>query len=334
MLSETGVTSLRLKLIKGATRAQPVKVDDPTVAGGGDWAQIDLVNPLDSNLMFVAGIAQHLSNKVFDVSFTFHQTALILEGEMTVQDKDTMNLYRAHKGDLFYWAPDLEIRMGGEFKAFFVRSPAAWRWINTPGGKKTRLNLFDIPNEITYLGSPPEEIREDLIQEGKNKPPFPGPAPLIKFIRGALEAETIEVIDKTQMPLDRWKQVDLIKSRDSNIAIVAGIAEHPINTMPKHIGYLPHHQMALIIEGEMVIYDMTTGGVYRAQVGDLFYWGPGLRWRIGGQFKAFFVKTPIPLRWIDSDKGKVVLDMMEMEGETRYPASPPDETLPSLIKHS
>jgi len=337
MSEKIGATSIKMKLIKDATSAQPVKVDDPSGIADNDWSQIDLVNPIDSNLMFVAGIAQHLSNKVFDMEFKFHQTALILEGEMVVQDKNTLNVFRAHKGDMFYWAPGLNIRMGGQFKAFFVRSPAAWRWIKTSEGKK-RLNLFNIPNEIYYPGSPPEEIRDELIQEGKNLPPgtieYPKPGPLMKFIRDALGAEPIEVSDKTQMPMDRWRQVDLVKARDSDIMMVVGIAEHPINTMNKHIGYFYYHQAALIIEGEMTTYDMNTGGVYKAKVGDLFYWGPGHRLRIGGQFKAFFVKTPIPFRWVNTVKGKVVLDMMELDHETRYPQSPPDETLSSLIEHA
>ncbi len=334
MPSRTEWTAVKMKLIKGATSAETVKVDDPSGKEGREWWQVDLVNPLDSNLMFVVGIAQHRSKKVFDTIFKWHQTALILEGEMVVQDRDTMKVYRAREGDVFYWAPGLKVRMGGEFRAYFVRSPATQRWLKTPDGKKKRLNLFDIEGEISYPGSPPEEIRQDLLEEGRKKAPYPEPGPLIKFVRGALKAETIEVADKTQMPMDRWRQVDLVQARDSDIMMIVGIAEHPMNTMNEHIGHFYYHQAALIIEGEMVTYDMNTGGVYRAQVGDLFYWGPGHRLRIGNQFKAFFVKIPIPFRWVNTNKGKVVLDMMELENETRYPASLPDETPSSLIEHA
>ena len=334
MPSPSDWTALRMKFIKGATSAQTVKVDDPTGKDGREWWQVDLVNPTDSNMMFVVAIAQHKSKKVFDVTFQWHQTALILEGEMVVQDRDTMNVYRARPGDVFYWAPGLRVRMGGEFKAYAVRSPAVQRWLKTPDGKKRRFNLFELEDEITYPATPPEEIRQELIEEGRQKAPFPEPGSLIKFLKGALQAETVEVADKTQMPMDRWRQVDLVKARDSDIMMVVGIAEHPINTMNEHVGYFYYHQAALIIEGEMVNYDMNTGGVYRAQVGDLFYWGPGHRLRIGGQFKAFFVKTPIPFRWVNTDRGKVVLDMMELENEIRYQGSPPDEMPSGLIEHA
>lgn len=330
MPSQTEHTALKMKLIKGATSAKTVKVDDHSGIADSDWSQIDLVNPLDTNLVFVVGIAQHLSKKVFDTSFKWHQTALILDGEMVVQDRDTKAVYRAKEGDLFYWAPGLNVRMGGQFRAYFVRTPSTWRWTKTSDGKKKRLNLFDIPGEISYPGSPPEEIRKELIEKGK-KEPQAKESPLIKFVRNALKAEPVELDDKTQMPTDRWRQIDLINPKDTNIVVVAGIAQHPINTMNPNISYFYYHQAALIIEGEMINHDILTGGVYRAQKGDLFYWGPGHRMHIGGKFKAFFVKTPIPLRWAMTPKGKVVYNMIEMENETYYPGTPPYEVSKSLI---
>ena len=334
MPSQTEWTAVKMKLVKGATSAKTVKVDDPSGIADSDWSQIDLVNPMDSNLVFVVGIAQHLSNRVFDTTFKWHQAALILDGEMTVQDRDTMDLYRAREGDLFYWAPGLNVRMGGQFRAYFVRTPATWRWLQTPDGQKKRLNLFDIEGELSYPGSPPEENRPELLEEGRSNSPHPQEMPLIKFIKGATSASPVEVDDRTQMPTDRWRQIDLVNPRDTDIMMVVGIAEHPVNTMNPNVSYFYYHQAALIIGGEMVNYDMRTGNVYRAQVGDLFYWGPGHKMRIGGQFKAFFVKTPVPLRWLETDQGKVVKNMLELEGETRYPPSPPDETPGALIEHA
>jgi len=84
---------------------------------------------------------------------------VIIDGEMVVQDRDTKAVYRAREGDLFYWAPGLNVRMGGQFRAYFVRTPATWRWLKTPEGKKKRLNLFDIEGEMSYPASPPEENR-------------------------------------------------------------------------------------------------------------------------------------------------------------------------------
>ena len=70
-------TAVRMKLIKGATNAQLTKVDDPSGTVDNDWYQVDLINPLDSNLVFVAGIAQHLSNEVFDKSIDSFNDASI-----------------------------------------------------------------------------------------------------------------------------------------------------------------------------------------------------------------------------------------------------------------
>ena len=74
-----------------------------------------------------------------------------------------------------------------------------------------------------------------------------------------------------------------------------------------------------------IIEDLETGGVYKGQKGDLFYWAPGHRHHIGGKFKAFYVKTPVPLRWTVSPEGKRVFDMLNLANETSYPSSPPNE---------
>ena len=75
----------------------------------------------------------------------------------------------------------------------------------------------------------------------------------------------------------------------------------------------------------MTIEDLETGGVFKGRTGDLFYWPPGHRHHIGGKFKAFYVETPVPLRWTISSDGKRVSDMLNLENETYYPSSPPDQ---------
>ncbi len=305
-----------MKFIKGATSAEGTKSRD-------NFYQVDVLNPTDSNLVFVAGVAEHRSRKMFEMRFRWHQIALVLDGNMTIQDIDTGDVYRAGGGDLFYWPPGASMRMGGEFKAYFVRTPAVWRWTETSDGKKTRLNLFDIENEILYPHSPPLEVRQELIDEGKSIPRYK--YKLIKYVKNALKAETVEVNDMTQMPNDRWKQVDLINPSDTGTTVVCGIAEHPTESVNPVVSYFWYHQTALIIDGEMTIQDLETGGIYKGQPGDLFYWPPGHRHHIGGKFKAFYVKTPVPLRWTNTPQGKRVFDMLTLENETSYPASPSDE---------
>ena len=312
-----------MKFIKGATSARASRMDDDYSPSPGNFYQVDVLNPTDTNLMFVAGVAEHRSSNTFELRFRWHQILLVLEGNLTIQDIDTGDVYRAGGGDLFYWPPGANMRMGGDFKAYFVRTPATWRWIRTPEGGKKRLNLFEIEDEMLYPPSPPVEVRQELIDEGKSMPRYKHR--LIKFVRKALEVEPLEVNDLAQMPNDRWRQIDLINPSDTGTTVVCGIAEHPTHTMNPVVSYFWYHQTALIIDGEMTIHDLETGGVYKGQTGDLFYWPPGHRHHIGGRFKAFFVKTPVPLRWTTTPQGKKVYDMLTLENETSYPASLPDE---------
>ena len=118
----------------------------------------------------------------------------------------------------------------------------------------------------------------------------------------------------------------------TNIVMVSGLAKHTSKNMWE-ISFW-YHQLALILDGEMVVQDLVTGGVYRANKGDLFYWAPGLRVRFGGEFRAFYVKTPVPLRWVGTPQGKKVLDMHTLEGETYHPGSPPEEIRKERLEHA
>ncbi len=146
----------------------------------------------------------------------------------------------------------------------------------------------------------------------------------IKLVKGATTASTVEVDERTAIHMDSWRQVDLVNPADSNLGIVVGIAEHPRETMPEEGTYFWFHQLVIILDGQMVIEDLDTGAVYRARPGDFYYWMPGHSHKNGGKFRALFVKTPVPLRWVVTTEGKKVLDTRRLEGETQYPGSPPD----------
>ncbi|MFQ5874274.1 MAG: hypothetical protein ACE5JL_10800 [Dehalococcoidia bacterium] len=155
-----------MKFVKGATSAPLVYVDE----GGGfvdaNWKQVDLIDPVDSGFILVSGIAEHTSKKAYQLDFRHHQVALILDGEMVVQNVDTGEVYRAGEGDLFYWAPGLRLRLGGLFRAFFVQTPVVRRWLRTPDGRKTTLYLGEpLEGEVPYQSSPPDEVRSESLEE-------------------------------------------------------------------------------------------------------------------------------------------------------------------------
>lgn len=155
-----------MKFVKGATDPPLVYVDEGDQFVDASWNQVDLIDPVDTNHTLVSGIAEHSSNKTYRFEFKHHQTALILRGEMVVQNVDTGEIYRAREGDLFYWAPGLRIRIGGFFRAFFVQTPVVRRWLRTLEGKKTTLYLANLlDGEVPYQGSPPEEIRNEPLEE-------------------------------------------------------------------------------------------------------------------------------------------------------------------------
>ena len=146
-----------IKHVSGAKNVQTVAVDDfDSIAR--DWAQIDLIDPKDTNLVMQSGIAQHTSDSVFEYLNTKHQVTFILEGNVVVQDVETGEVFKGTAGDLFYWGPGLRIRMGGKFKALYSRTPIVWRWTKTSEGKKKVLNLFNVPGETSYEGAPPDAI--------------------------------------------------------------------------------------------------------------------------------------------------------------------------------
>ena len=144
----------------------------------------------------------------------------------------------------------------------------------------------------------------------------------MKFIRSALNTPTVSGSD-TAGVMNAWSQIDLVDAIDSDLVLVAGIAEHPVEE-----GYLcvhRRHQIALILDGEMINEDLHSGKVYKATKGDLLYWPPGLNHRLSGKFRAYFVQTPTNRRWVMTSAGKKMIDLVNLEGEILNPGSGPDQ---------
>ena len=314
-----GPSGTRMKFVRDATSAPVVKVDDLSDLDIDGWRQVDLVNPTDTNLVTVVGIAEHPTKRMLDYFFWYHQTAFILSGEAVVQDMDTGNVYRGREGDLFYWMPGLHMRLGGIFRAYFVKTPVPNRWVKVDGRKKG-IEVLSLKDEFLYQGTPPDEVRTP-------QPPRPH-RPRVKFIRGAADVTPVEV---NAMPesgvVEHSEAYDgaLINASESDLVLDAVVAKLS-SSEPLECDHR-WHQMVLILEGEMVSEDLDTGSVYRGRKGDLFYWGPGLRHTVSGQFRVLAIKTPPPRRWVRTPSGTNKLYMVGLQDEVFYPPTPPDEVI-------
>jgi hypothetical protein len=181
-----------MKLVRNALNAPMTKVDVPAGGPGGGvddhWRQIAIVGPYDTGAAVDVAVGVHESRRMFEINFWYHQLALVLGGEMVVQNLDTGEVYRGHEGDLFYWGPGLHARLGGEFKAYGVKTPVPLRWVQTPQGKK-EVVMQTLENEITFPGSEPDEVRPEIIR------PRDTSHPRIKFVRGAMAVDPVKVDD-------------------------------------------------------------------------------------------------------------------------------------------
>lgn len=307
-----------IKFVKGALSAPMVDIDDTSEMGIDKWRQVDLVSAVDSGLMVSVGIAEHPTKSLWDTDFWWHEIAVILSGEMVVQDLESGAVYRGHQGDLFYFAQGLRARLGGAFRSYFVKTPAPTELVKTPRGTKLS-NLLRARKGICTEGAPPVEIRKAM--ESKAVLPH---RPLVKFVKGALEASPTKV-DSLKGSLDQnWWSIPLVDAVESSLVFTASIARHS-ETMNYYHDH-SWHQIVLILGGEMVTEVLDTGDVYKVHKGDLLYFAPGLKHRVGGNFHVFPVLTPPRWRHIRGPEGNKELNMiLRMENEVIYPGSPPDE---------
>ena len=310
-----------MKFVRGALDLPLSKVAVPAGGGAGvdeNWYQLQLLNPPDTDDVMDAATAEHRSKSMYDVYFWYHQFAIVLGGEMVAQDLDTGDVYRGHEGDLFYWAPGLSLRLGGEFRAMGIKTPIPLRWVNTPQGKR-EMTMHLLDNEILLDGSPPDEVRD---VSARQRPPSE-PRKHMKFIRGALKTAPVKVDSPVSVGSDWW-QVVLVGPMETNLTASASIANH----RSKGSIECDHrwHQVAVILDGEMEVENLDTGEFYRAHKGDMYYWGPGLRHTVGGEFLVYAVKTPEPLRWLKGEGGsKEEVNLLRLGDEIIQPGTPPDE---------
>ncbi len=309
------------KFIRGAANAETIPSNTEGLHSNmrSKWRQVDLINSVDTNLMVVCGIAEHTVEDVYECHFWYNQLALILDGEMVIQDMDNGEVYKAHRGDLYYWTPGHRHRHGGVFRAFFIKTPVPTRWVSTPNGKQG-FDILHLENELLYPASPPDEIRKGgSEQSGAPK------RKRMKFVRGVMDIEPHKVTG-TKGALS---QVDVINAGDSDLNLVAGVAEYKSDSAMD----CDHrwHQIALILDGEAINEDVDTGKVYVAHEGDLFYWPPGLHHKVHGSFRAYNMQTPIRRRWVPTADGPKMMDMLNLESEMLYPASQPDEVRKDLL---
>ena len=311
-----------IKLVTGVRNVPLVEVDDTSQIGVDRWRQADLVNAAESGLTVSVSVAEHPANTSWDTAFWWHEVALVLEGEMVVEDKGAGATYRGGEGDMFYFDQGLQARIGGAFKAYLVRTPIPWRLARTSGGVRA-VDLLRADDEVILAGSPPHEVREDVVAEMKGRE-FPDRG-LMKFVKGATR-RPLGKVDSLGVSLDEnWWHAPLLEGVETNLLLSVSLASHSSRTM--NFGHLHRwHQIILFLEGEMITEVLDTGEVYRARKGDFLYFAPGLKHRVGGDFKVFVFHTPVRWRYARAGEGYMATNsILETEGEALQPGSPPSE---------
>ena len=316
---KTSITSMAptpIKLVRNALELPRTKVAVPVGAIGGvddEWYQLQLINPPDSADVMDSATADHLSMRMFELSFWYHQFAIVLDGEMVCQDASSGEVYRGHEGDLFHWAPGLRMQFGGKFRALGTKTPIPMRWVRTARGKEERL-MHTLPDEILLEGAAPDETREV-----RGSAPFP-PLRRIKFVRGALSAEPLRVDSRVNRG-GRWRRVSLVDPIDTNHVASVGIeARSGAEATRRDHRW---HEVALVLDGNLTTENLATGETFHATKGDLFYWGPGLQQGLEGDFRIFSVKTPEP-----------ELVAHELDESLRHPGTPPDEVVEAPMREA
>ena len=305
-----------IKLVRRALELPRTKVAVPDGGAGGvddEWYQLQLINPPDSADVMDSATADHHSMRMFEISFWYHQFAIVLDGEMVCQDSATGEVYRGHEGDLFYWAPGHRMHFGGRFRALGTKTPIPMRWVRTARGKEERL-MHTLPGEILLEGAAPDETRE--VREISPLPP----RRRIKFVRGALNAEPVTV-DSPINRGGRWQRVALVDPIDTNLAgsVCIEARSGAEATRRDH----RWHEVALVLDGKLTTENLATGETFHAVKGDLFFWGPGLQQGLEGDFRIFSVKTPEPER-----------NAYGLDESSRHPGTPPDEVIEASMREA
>lgn len=305
-----------IKLVRAALELPMTKVAVPVGAIGGvddEWYQLQLVNPPDSADVMDSATADHRSLSMFELSFWYHQFAIVLDGEMVCQDAATGEVYRGHEGDLFHWAPGLRMHFGGKFRALGTKTPIPMRWVRTARGKEERL-MHTLPDEILLEGAAPDERRE-----ARRNSPFPRHR-RIKFVRGALNAEPVAV-DSHVNQGGQWQRAALVDPIDTRL--VASVCIEARSGAEATRRDHRWHEVALVLDGKLTTENLATGETFHAVKGDLFYWGPGLQQGLEGDFRIFSVKTPDP-----------ELNAYELDESLRHPGTPPDEVIEEPMREA
>ena len=91
----------------------------------------------------------------------------------------------------------------------------------------------------------------------------------IKVVRDIRNLPLTEVNETEEIGIDNWKQVDLVNAIESGLTVNVSVGEHTSNTSWDTTFWW--HEVALVLEGEMIVKDKLTGANYHGHDGDMFY---------------------------------------------------------------
>ncbi len=181
-------------------------------------------------------------------------------------------------------------------------------------------------------GRSPAGATPDHLREGKSETKLASSPrhPRIKFVKEATSIAPVKVDNPGKAVDASWWNIAYVNPVDSDLMFKVSYTNHA----SKGFVECDHrwNQIVLVRGGEMVTEDLDTGEVFKGHEGDVFYWPPGLRHTVGGEFQVMASKTPEPLRWIQTPEGKKELNLFNIENEILYPGSPPDRVQKSPIE--
>ena len=146
----------------------------------------------------------------------------------------------------------------------------------------------------------------------------------IKVVRNIRNLPLIKVNETEEIGIDSWKQVDLVNAIESGLTVNVSVGEHTGNTSWDTTFWW--HEVALVLEGEMIVKDKLNGAKYYGHDGDMFYFDHGSEATIGGTFKGYFIRTPIPWRVKNNNGITKAINLLQLENEVFLPGSPPESS--------